>query len=183
MGHVSLFQFQAPLHGCSLVRVGRRQFCFTLTISWTMPSTWEVTVTNTGVGGCSSVGCYERAGVSNQEHCHAQPQSLPSPFLPGERLPSSSWLLTAGDTRLENRKLWYPALLYYSKPCASFPRRLLYSSVPRFTHPYTQRARNQFQDFKGKHPLVSCLLNVHVSEQLVQLMFHLRVCSWKQVLD
>ena len=120
MGHVSLFQFQAPLHGCSLVRVGRRQFCFTLTISWTMPSTWEVTVTNTGVGGCSSVGCYERAGVSNQEHCHAQPQSLPSPFLPGERLPSSSWLLTAGDTRLENRKLWYPALLYYSKPCASF---------------------------------------------------------------
>lgn len=88
IGHISLFQFPAPLHGCSPVEVGRRQLCFTHTISWTMPSTWEVTVTNTGVGGCSSVGCYECVGVSNQRHCQVKPQRLHPQF-------HSSWSKTS----------------------------------------------------------------------------------------
>lgn len=84
MGHISLFQLQAPLRGCSLVEAGRKQLCFTHTISWTMPSTWEVTVTNTRVGGRSFVGCYEHADVGNQENCHVKPQCLhsPVPFFP-----------------------------------------------------------------------------------------------------
>lgn len=96
IGHISLFQFQAPLHGCSLVELGRRQVCFTHTISWTMPSTWEVTVTNTGVGGWSSVGCNERAGVSNQEKYHVKPLHSYS-FLPGKRHPSSSLLFNCWE--------------------------------------------------------------------------------------
>lgn len=67
IGHIKpLFQFQAPSHPRSLVEVGRRQFCFTHTISWTMPSTCEVTVTNTRDAGCSSAGCYRSSGVNNQ---------------------------------------------------------------------------------------------------------------------
>lgn len=66
IGHIKpLFQFQAPSHPRSLVEVGRRQFCFTHTISWTMPSTCEVTVTNTGDAGCGSAGCCGSSGVNN----------------------------------------------------------------------------------------------------------------------
>lgn len=145
MGHISLFQFQAHLHGCSLVEVGRRQLCFTHTISWTMPSTWQVTVTNTGVGGCSSVGCYERAGVSNQEHCHVKLQRLHSPipfFLVKDFLPPHAFNCWGRVQRTGNCA--FQPTFYYSRPYISFPRRLLYSSVPSFTHPYTHRARNQF---------------------------------------
>lgn len=67
IGHIKpLFQFQAPSHPSSLVEVGRRQFCFTHTISWTMPSPCEVTVTNTRDAGCSSAGWYRSSGVNNQ---------------------------------------------------------------------------------------------------------------------
>ena len=183
MGHISLFQSQAPLHGCSLVQVGRRQFCFTHTISWTMPSTWEVTVTNTGVGGCSSVGCCERA-VSVIRSI-----AMWSPSVSPPRCLSSWWktsfFLVAFNCWGHAFREWEivrssPTLLFYAmfilpKEGSVFICSSLYSSLHTHTHTHTHTEQETNSKISRGSVLwfPTCWMS----------MFHLRVYSWKQMLD